>query len=327
MIYRVFGLVLAANRAIPGLPPVQETTPDVRVTFGEASPATPEPRPMGTPWYVSPYTDDVGDPLVTVWRLTDAGGLRFRFHDGTEFVVDGSGRDIQATWPAPLTFADAVSYFLGPMMGVLLRLRGALSLHASAIAIDGIVVALMGREGAGKSTTAAAFAERGCAIVSDDVLPLFEDGHTWHAQPSYPRLRLWPSSVALLADLTPTFPRLPDDWGDRRYHVDFDRHGYQFASQPLPLGAIYLLDARTADPRAPIIDPIGSSEALMTLVANTFAARILDKTMRAREFEQIARLVARVPIRRVQAHENPAAMPRLCDAILSDVDAQVTVGV
>src|SRR5439155_13429214 len=133
----------------------------------------------------------------------------------------------------------------------------------------------IGREGAGKSTTAAAFAERGYPVLSDDIVPLTEIGGTWHAHPAYPRLRLWPASVDLLADLSPAFPRLPADWGAHRYHVDFARHGYDFAQAPLPLGAIYLLGDRADDSLAPCIDALSPREALMTLVSNTFAARIL----------------------------------------------------
>jgi hypothetical protein len=40
--------------------------------------------------------------------------------------------------------------------------------------------------------------------------------------------------------------------------------------------------------------------------------------MRRREFELLSRLVARVPMRRILAPADPAALPDLCDAIAAD---------
>ena len=53
-----------------------------------------------------------------------------------------------------------------------LRLRGVPALHASAVAVGGAALAVVGSAGAGKSTTAAARAARGHAVVADDVLAL-----------------------------------------------------------------------------------------------------------------------------------------------------------
>jgi hypothetical protein len=227
---------------------------------------------------------------------------------------------VWVTWPDPITFDDVVSYLLGPMIGVVLRLRDTLCLHASAVSVDGGVIAFMGRSGAGKSTTAAAFAERGHGIVSDDLVPLSDGADGWLAVPAYPRLRLWPSSVDLIASISPRFPRLPADWDGRRYYVDFARHGYRFEFEPRPLRAIYLLDERSANPGGPSVEAASAQDAMMTLVANTFGARVLDQTMRAHEFAQLGQLLDSVPVRRVRPQADPAALPRMCEVILEDLE-------
>ena len=86
----------------------------------------------------------------------------------------------------------------GPFWGLLLRFRGVTCLHASAVAIGGSVIAFVGAEGAGKSTTAAAFARAGYAAVSDDVVALVERKGDFFVSPSYPHLCLWPESVEML---------------------------------------------------------------------------------------------------------------------------------
>jgi hypothetical protein len=326
--YRAFGLTLVANREIGGLPERDRVSPpasELRVWFGERPPRVDDSPSSPVPWYVSPYRDAAGDPLLTGWEVGGGAYLQFRYTDGAVFTFDRGGDAIWVEWREPLTFDDAVSYLLGPMMGLALRFRGVLCLHASAVAIDDHIVAIMGQEGAGKSTTATAFAELGYPIVSDDLVPLFERDDRWFAHPAYPRLRLWPSSVELMAHVSDRFPQLPADWGVRRYYVDFERHAYRFASRAMPLGAVYLLDRRVDDPDAPLIDAVPPQDTMMTLVANTFAARALDATMRAREFAQVGRLVDRVPVRRVRPHSDPARLPRLCEAIADDLQRVTAV--
>ena len=56
----------------------------------------------------------------------------------------------------------------------------------------------------------------------------------------------------------------------------------------------------------------------MSLVANTYATKLMDKEMRAREFELLDRVLKHVPLRRVTPHTDPARVWKLCDTILED---------
>jgi Coenzyme PQQ synthesis protein D (PqqD) len=58
----------------------------------------------------------------------------------------------------------------------LLALRGHLVLHASAVLIDQSVIALAGRSGAGKTTTARALSSSGVQLISEDKLLFRSDG-------------------------------------------------------------------------------------------------------------------------------------------------------
>ena len=55
------------------------------------------------------------------------------------------------------------------MLGYLLHRHGRVALHASVLAWDGAAFVFAGRPGAGKSTLAAALAQRGAPAISDDV--------------------------------------------------------------------------------------------------------------------------------------------------------------
>jgi hypothetical protein len=61
--------------------------------------------------------------------------------------------------------------------------------------------------------------------------------------------------------------------------------------------------------------------ALLDLVANTYANKVLDREMRAREFDVLGRLATAVPIRRVFPHSDPNRVRDLCRVIETDLIA------
>ena len=134
-------------------------------------------------------------------------------------------------------------------------------------------------------------------------------------QPGYPSIRLWPSSVEALYGATASLPKLTPTW-DKRY-LDLTHENYEFQKQPLPLAAIYVLAERADDP-APLVQELASSEALMALIANAYANYLMDRQMRAREFELLNRVVKSVPVRRVVPHWDPARIGELCRTIVED---------
>jgi hypothetical protein len=213
---------------------------------------------------------------------------------------------------------DAATYLLGPVLGLLLRVRGVTCLHASAVEIGGRAVAFVGSEGAGKSTTAAAMARKGFGVLSDDVVALAERDGGFFVHPAYPYLCLWPESVASLYGSPNALPRFSASYEKRC--LSLDKQQLAFATDALPLAAIYILAERRTDP-APVIEPVSAQTALVTLVANTYATNMLDRSMRAREFESLGRLVPQVAIRKISAHVDPARLGKLCERIADDVQS------
>jgi hypothetical protein len=320
LFFSAFGLYVRANRPIPGLRAVTAPrTADVRVRLGLRPPlpaATLNGRSQTR--YVS-NQESGGEPNLIVWELDDGRHFLLRYGDGTEFVVNRPGTEVWATWPDPLTVEDTATYLLGPVFGFVLRLRGTTCLHASAVAVGGRAVALVGPPGAGKSTTAAAFARRGYPLLADDVAALEDLGTSFRVQPANPRIRLWAASVAALYGAPEALPLLTPNW-EKRY-LDVGEHGYPFQQGPLPLAAVYLLDYRRAESHTPRVEAVSPPEGLMALTANTYTNYLLDKAMRAREFDLLGRLIARVPLRRAIPHTDPDRLSRLCDVILEDVQA------
>jgi hypothetical protein len=318
MAYRcsIYGLGVIANRTIPGVPVSTITSEDVRISFGSlpAWLADVSASQIETS-YVADYKSECGDPALRVFRVLDGTYYRFCYADQTEFLIDVAGTEVWARWSDPLTLEDTATYLLGPVMGFVMLLRGIVCLHASAVAIGNEAVALVGPAGSGKSTTAAAFAARGYRILAEDVVTLDDREDHFLVRPGYPCIRLWPASVKALYGSETHLPKLTPNW-DKCY-LDLS-HGFQM--QPLRLAAIYLLGERQDDASAPLIETLDRSGGLMSLVANTYATKLMDKQMRAREFELLTRVLSNVRLRRVIPHSDPARIPELCTRILADFD-------
>jgi hypothetical protein len=250
---------------------------------------------------------------LTVWKDT-LGCWLLRYGDGVQFLLDRLGHNVWVSRPSTSTVADAVTYLLGPVFGLILRLRGALCLHASAVAWRGRAFVLLGPAGAGKSTTAAAFADRGCAVLSDDVSVLWDCRPPFLLQPAYPQLRLWPSSVRLLFGAADALPPLTPNWD--KCGLDLTTAAHRFQIIPLPLAALYLLEARRAD--GPYLTDVPAVESLFVLAQNTYVNYLLDAPMRAAEFAALGRLTASLPLKRAVAHEDAARLPGFVDLLMSD---------
>jgi hypothetical protein len=313
--YTVFGLILRSNLEIPGLRPEAPSSksPEVECNFGVMPRAVRElPREIEELVYASPYA--VSDkPALQIWRTADGALLRLDYFDGVQFWLEPQGTKVWAVWPAPLSIEDVATYLLGPVLGLLLRLRGVPCLHASAVAFRKFAVAFAGAEGAGKSTTAAALASRGRAVISDDIVALVEREGSFFVLPAYPYLSLWPESVKLLYGAEKELPSFSFNYDKRQ--LQLKENHLRFEETPMPLGAVYLLGKRVADPAAPFVETLTPQEVLVALVANSYATNLLDKEMRAREFELLGRLVKTVPVWRLRPNEDGSQIGRLCDVI------------
>jgi hypothetical protein len=190
--------------------------------------------------------------------LLDVRGVaRYRIDGGRRITVEpypsGSERHIRL-------------YLLGSAFGALLHQRCLLPLHANAMNVSDRAVAFMGKSGAGKSTMAAWFHDRGSSVLADDVCVVTLDkcGEPM-AHPGIPRLRLW-------RDALEASGRSPD----AHEHAFDDADKYNVPTRPsrtsgaMPLGAVYLLDEPDGAQPAQAITTLRGVAAMDALVSNTY---------------------------------------------------------
>lgn len=317
--FQLFGLRVTSDRSLPGLEPIAtlKEAENLSVCFGTAPPD--DIRDMCATraelFHESRHRTEAGEPTYRAWMMPDRSLMRIKYFESTEFWIDMIAGKIWAGWGERSSFEDTVGYLLGPVFGILLRMRGVICLHASAVRCGQGTVAFVGEPGAGKSTTAAAMVQRGHVLMADDIVAIVERGDQFLAIPAYPMVGLWPETVEALYGTADAAPASSEN--DEKRRVSFS--AAQFASGDVPLSSIFILEERQPDLPAPRVESMTAQQALMSLVANTYANTLLDEGQRAQEFSLLGRLVNSIPVKRLRAHQDVSRIFDVCELIESEV--------
>jgi hypothetical protein len=233
--------------------------------------------------------------------LHPSGGA-FHLKQGHEIVFE----------PPPGMDPDLLRVLLsGRMMAFLLRQRGWLPLHASAIEIQGQAVLFLGASGSGKSTTAAAFYSRGHEVIADDVSAVRVIGSgECQVRVAGPRIRLLDDSRAAFAG---TRPKGIFQW--RKSLFDLTRGKQQELAQ---VNRIYVLDfgcAISAERLTPM-------SAVAILSAHTFAKhwRMTEAAL-ANHLRDCSATAGAVPVYRLFRTRSFAALPDLVRWVETDIES------
>jgi hypothetical protein len=309
ILHRAAGLIIAADAPIPGLPAAaDDLSPDIHIHLD--SPAPWRDLPMDE-FHRSDYVDAGQRPLVTVGR--SRCGVCFSYADGTVIWVDTCGTTVWCIRSPEATIDDLATYLTGPILGFVLRRRGHLSLHASAVQTGSGAMILVGPHGAGKSTIAAALAARGCALITDDVLHVRKTPAGWVAEPFASGLKLWPDAAALVLGPAVSLPRLTPTWDKRTLGVD--RFGVTAAPAPVTVQSILFLEWSDSDRAEPALETIGAAETVVRLATHGSAAHLLDDEQRAREFHAFVELAKSVRVKRAVLSRSPGAFRACIDRV------------
>ena len=289
--YQAFGLIVESEISLPeltGIAPGPE--PDIRIVY--ASSLNLPTREDGV---VARFNEDGSHFLA--WPDVAAFQFRGRYHIEVQ--------------PYPDTPVNYLSFpLLGPIMALALHMRGMVTLHASAIDINGNGVIFVGDKLAGKSTTAAAFLRAGYRLLTDDLLAIRSspDGGL-HILPAYGQLKLAKDAAEAVRvpgahPLSLVYPAF-----EKRQHrlTDCFRHDL------LAPKCIYVLD-RSGD--TPGLTPLKGAQALSAILRYSYITRFgkaaLSPADEARHLQGCAELARNV---RVATLHVPHALNRLEETV------------
>jgi hypothetical protein len=325
--YTLYGQQIHSNEPLPLLPAPDHRASTLTLTFLPAS-ARP-PLAQATLHYAFPGVNAAREHILQILRLPSEGEnptycLHIWVEEGwADCLLHGDGRTVHIFDHATLSRDKQVPIVLGLVMSLTLRLQGFTNLHASAVLVDGGVVAFVGVSTAGKSTTLASLLQHGADFFSDDLVPLvIPDAINRDPICSYPgylRVGLWADAMTALFGPQADLPLL--EITDKRIYTPqlaFD------PTQPWPLRALYVLAPRGADPALTevAIVPLAQAEAVAALMPHTTGRMLRDDIGHVNDLARIALLARRVPVRRIDRPNDLSQLDALAQAILRDLQEQ-----
>jgi hypothetical protein len=312
-IYRICDLTLASNVPLPEIVPATVIEFDCRFELMSARCPAPDNVAWFHKWSVDNDGKDGGEEPWVCFGFSGDGYL-LRFPSCGDFVLSGDLRKIQCRPLPGIPKATVRHLLLDQVIPLVLSRREGTVLHASAVLAAQGVLAFVGKSGQGKSTLATSFAQKGCALVSDDCLALRAENGGWVVLPSYPGVRLWPSAAEELlgedADTSSvahyTIKRRAGDMGV-----------LPFSACSAPLRAFFFL----AD-EAPTIsmERLSPRQAFMAFVKFAFVLDITDTVFLRDQFETFGLLSEAVPAYTVRYPREFASLPAVREAILHRIE-------
>lgn len=267
-LYRIAGLRIACDLELPGFQAAapQDCEPDVVI------------RGAPTPWDL-----DGAEDSGPTWAMRP-GRFLLRVPGIVRFLLrDGAAIDYEAE--ADAQPGDLAAFVIGAAFGLLLHQRGLVTVQASSVCVNGKAVLFLGASGVGKSTLAAALAQRGHQLLGDDFSVLSLDaGGAPQVHPDGGRQKLWTEAIDALglaeSCASPVRGQL------LKFHV-----GAPAASvAPLPLGPAYALrDARP--PRKPGIQRPNVVDGALIIRGNAYRPGVVRRMRQAQLYFQVATAV------------------------------------
>lgn len=274
--YQAFNMTIASQISLPELQPCPGLKiPDVQITIGQVT------KDIGGTYGNNRYYQGEKDRLIL--HIKHVGNYDIK--NGKEIVIEpvenGAIKELRL-------------FLLGSAFGALLWQRGIIPMHGSAVQVREKCFIITGFQGAGKSTLAAAFAQNGYKILTDDIAAVVFDreGDPW-VYPSYPQQKLGKDSLKSLRKHTAAFPQITGRID--KYAVSLEE---DFCSFPKKLTAIY--EVRKGNYETLDIFPLFGVEKLELIINNVCRYGFAEVMgLEERIFRQATALAQKVSVSRM----------------------------
>lgn len=300
------GLVVDAAFSLPGARPAPAgAPPDLRVTHAGQRPV---PADIAEGERLQAVATQRG-PFYSTVRRPD-GEVLLRLHGRVDFEIAPDCHSVRA-WTDPACEPEMLGLLVsGNLLAVVLALRGETVLHASAVEVEGRVLAFVAPSGLGKSTLAALACARGARFVTDDVLrPQFGTNGAVYCWPGVTENRLRRDVADLSADHAGALTRTSVD-GRAVWRPPASTSGR------CPLHAV-VLPRPVRDGHRLDLQPLPPGEAVLELTRRPRILGWIDETVRAETFANLARLARAVPVYRAGVPWGPPFDPAVIDELLA----------
>jgi hypothetical protein len=244
------------------------------------------------------------------------GSAHVSWKEHFEFVVSANGQTV--LWRKLQDVPNEVffTYFLNQVLSYCLLARGIEPLHATAIVVGERAVAFLGDSGFGKSTLAAAFLQKGYALLTDDVLALEFRGENVWAWPGIARVKLNPDAADAVFSGRRSIPM-----NTFTSKMIFPLLGSQHDHRLVPVQALYVLAHKPSKSRI-LVRRLSGRASFLPIVQNTFNDTVLRPDRLKQQFAFAGRLARLIPIKRLSYPRHLDLLPSVADAIVADLSRE-----
>ena len=290
--YKVAKLRLYTDCVIPDLLDFEEICPDDDAqgsnNYVYDEPVNGEQVYLGPGW------------IGNQWRQVSCHS----FSTGYQIVIEGigaywisaDGANILCTMKeAKADFRLQIEAVLGPALIRVLAMQGTWALHASAIAFNDRVIALLGESGKGKSTLARRLHKRWVETgqrIGDDILPVSMSQDSVNALPHFPQLKI-PSGQQ---------PSIG-------------------VPERMPLAAVYVLERPPSDGGVEI-SSLSTQDGALALIRHTVAAQLFGPSLLAKQLDFCVHVATRIPVRKLIYPFGTGVFEEVQEALLDDIQSQ-----
>ena len=295
--YKAYGLTISSEIPLPPLVEIDPTTANVFIRRGNIA---VNPNLVSTKAYRAGLNAHFAQEGTGRLLLEWAPIISFLAINGEELIVDTNHPD-----------KDTVALFtLSEAIGLLLFQRGYFLLHGGAVQVNEKGIVFLGVPGAGKSTTVAAFAQKGCKVLSDDMVCVQINKQGGPSLiPAFSQIKVWETSVDGL--------QLPKERLDtvREGVNKFSWHNSVFFEEDIvPLAQVFVLMPPSSSNAA--IEPLPISQVPVELIGYfPLPDSLLNGLLLKEFFEKSVAVAQSVPIAKLSRPANFAALYELVDYI------------
>lgn len=185
------------------------------------------------------------------------------------------------------------SVVLGPVLALELHRSGTLTLHGSAVSIDGRAIGMVAPKLHGKSTLALALVRAGAALVTDDAIAVDLDEPV-RVRPGVHSVRVFDDSMQELS-----VAALPSRIVAGAKNTLVDLPAVMRASGRTPIDVLYLLQPVHATPDGPAVSraPVPPAVAAVVLARHTkVLGRLVGLAMAGEQLRWAAAVARHVPV-------------------------------
>jgi hypothetical protein len=281
--YLIHGLVLASPVELP-LESVAARPPDVgyRISLGSKQPDAP----------THSRVDDRDNPSVIEHWMEDQLAVEFPGRATFELSAQDVALVADETGDPELI----AHLLLDHVMPRVISVRGDLMLHAAgAIGPSGRAHLVLGKTGAGKSTTVAGLVAAGWALLDDDGIRIVGTDAGPVAMPGTWGIRLEPASATVLLPDAPIGHPMAKSHPKSRYPAA--NGGFRIARAPAHVAGVYVL--QRDDVSEPRFELLGLADAVSTIVEHGFDMADEPSAIARQAFERATALAAAAPVGRL----------------------------